>query len=1260
MPSNSSQGNGKQQKSRQSSQDNRRARNDEQHSNERTPLLSRDGQNDGDGHSDNVASDNERSSPGDGDEDDQDTVVSDLGDFAVQPRDLANCLADKDVEGLLKLGSSSSSQSGSSSQTNNKQDGSVQALLDALQTDEKNGLSSDQYSEDGAEERIRVYGRNKLPEREMKSFWRFLWEAFCDKVLIILSIAAAVSFALGMWQDFGPQHDPEEPRVNWVEGVAIMTAIVIVTVTSSVNDYSKEKQFKALSETKEIPNVDVLRDGKKYKIIKAPELLIGDIVSIKAGDILRSDGVLLSSLSDVKVDESDATGESDAISKTPLQSIDGSKNSGEDGNDNSKDDDNKNKKKEESATDPFLLSGSKVLEGKGHYVVIAVGPRSFQGKIFMSLRSSQPDQTRMQKQLADLAEKIAKLASIAGGILFLALFIRNCVELKTNPDRTPAEKGQSFLQSFVISVTLIVVAVPEGLPLAVTLALAFATNRMTQHNLLVRVFEACETMSNANVIVTDKTGTLTANEMRVVEGTIGGVRFSLREKQNHRQGDQSNNAGQADGDKVKDLEGLKESLKKNDKLFTIWADSIAINTTAFQQDDQANGGDGQQDSTSKRDKKQGKPNKKQKKQSHNGSNGDAADDHEDDPQAEGPKFVGNKTESALLRMLDWDFRDLKDQSYAEIREEAETVMLFPFSSERKAMATAIKLKEGGKYRLLVKGAAEAILDLCVDRAKLESGDIEEREKLDEKGKKEVEDLIEEYASRSLRTIAMAYRDYDEWPPSSAGTSGEGGDKGKVKYDAVAKDLTLLAIPGIEDPLRSGVPEAVDKCHKAGVDVKMCTGDNILTAKAIAKQCDIHDADNKDAIVISGADWRKLSDEEKREQAPKISVMARSLPQDKQTLVKALQDVGMIVGVTGDGTNDALALKDGDVGFSMGQTGTEVAKEASDVVIMDDNFATIVSAIAWGRCVSDAVRKFLQFQLAVNITAIIITFASAVVSGEENSVMNAVQLLWVNLIMDTFAALALATDPADDSLLERQPEPREVPIMTVPMAKMIAAQSLYQTAITMTLHFLGPRALKSIDNDPTKTEFNTLVFNVFVWCQIFNMINCRKLDNSLNVFAGMHRNLWLLGILAIMIGGQIMIVFIGGAAFGTTPIPIAYWGVSILLGAGGLVVGFLARLLPDAPFGQILIKLGVMPNLDALPRTRTRKDTGETGDEKVHRFLSTVRSGRVKANKNFHNSASVNLKRAVQGRSDDSDVAKGLFLLPSIIAQAVTGTNRRSS
>jgi Ca2+-transporting ATPase len=458
---------------------------------------------------------------------------------------------------------------------------------------------------------------------------------------------------------------------------------------------------------------------------------------------------------------------------------------------------------------------------------------------------------------------------------------------------------------------------------------------MTQHNLLVRVFEACETMSNANVIVTDKTGTLTANEMRVVEGSIAGVKFSLRDKKNKLQrNDDAGQGGHADGKGVKDIDSLKESFKNNKELFDILANSIAINSTAFSQD---NKDDEDDDSKGKDGRKgKGKKDNKAKKGQHgqNGSNGNASHDDQGDEEEqqenEGPKFVGNKTESALLRMLEWDMRGLKDKSYADLREDAETVMLFPFSSDRKAMATAVKLKDGGKYRLYVKGAAEAIVELCTKRANLEGKGAEDTTDLDEKAKQEVGKLIEEYATRSLRTIAMAYRDYDSWPPSG----GSGGDK--VTYDDVAKDLILLAVPGIEDPLRSGVPDAVEKCHHAGVDVKMCTGDNILTAQAIGKQCSIYDEDNEDAIVISGSDWRKLSDEEKREKAPKISVMARSLPQDKETLVKALQDVGKTVGVTGDGTNDALALKTADVGFSMGQTGTEVAKEASDVVIMDDN------------------------------------------------------------------------------------------------------------------------------------------------------------------------------------------------------------------------------------------------------------------------------------------------------------------------------------
>jgi len=1022
---------------------------------ERTPLLNKNKKKDSDAQSQRSSS--SRAS-GESSESQSVHSVSNLGDFEIQPSTLAKAVEEKDVQIILKeIGEEGSSDKSKPQET----------LCQALQSDYKKGLAQDQTSEEGAEERIRIYGRNKLPEKELQSFFAFLWDAFKDKVLIILTIAAAVSFALGMYQDFGPQHDPEEPRVNWVEGVAIMTAIVIVTVTSSVNDYSKERQFKALSETKEIPNVNVLRDGKKYKTIKSTDVLVGDIVHVTAGDILTCDGIILNMQKELKVDESDATGESDAISKTSVeqsnasggsQSSSGNQDEGqhETGSSSSH---KKDKNDASDKSDPVLLSGSKVLEGEGHFLVVAVGQSSFQGKIFMSLRSSQPDQTRMQKQLAALAEQIAKLASIAGGLLLFCLFLRNFIELKTKPDRTPAEKGQGFIQSFVIAVTLVVVAVPEGLPLAVTLALAFATNRMTSHNLLVRVFEACETMSNANVVVTDKTGTLTANEMRVVEGTIAGVAFNLRSKDsqqdNNNKTDDNSDDEDADtsnlmDDKdVKSTEELIELFKKNEKIRDIFAESVAINSTAFEEGHEEN----QKDSDKGKGNKKG--NSKQKKQDKKSKQGNGENGHDDQSQGEehddGPKFVGNKTESALLRMLEVDLADVRKRPFQEIRESAETVLLLPFSSDRKAMATVVRLPgNGSKYRVYVKGAAEVVAGLCTKRAKLESGGDEEKDDIDQD---QIQKLVDSYAKRALRAIAMAYKDLDEWPPKDAGKDSDG----KVSYDDIAKDLTLLAIPGIEDPLREGVSKAVENCHVAGVNVKMCTGDNLLTAKAIAKQCGIY----KGGEAISGSDWRKLSDEEKREKAPKIEVMARSLPQDKETLVQALSDGGKIVGVTDDGTNDALALKKADVGFSMGIAGTEVAKEASDVIIMDDNFASLVGAISWGRCVSDAVRKFLQFQLAVNTTAIVITFVSSVTGGDENSIMNAVQLLWVNLIMDTFAALALATDPADDSLLKRKPEPRETPIITVSMTKMIIVQAIYQITITLTLHFVGPKILKPI-------------------------------------------------------------------------------------------------------------------------------------------------------------------------------------------------------
>ena len=319
---------------------------------------------------------------------------------------------------------------------------------------------------------------------------------------------------------------------------------------------------------------------------------------------------------------------------------------------------------------------------------------------------------------------------------------------------------------------------------------------------------------------------------------------------------------------------------------------------------------------------------------------------------------------------------------------------------------------------------------------------------------------------------------------------------------MAKDLTLIGITGIEDPLREGVREAVIKCHRAGVTVKMCTGDNVLTARSIATQCGIF---TKGGIIMEGPVFRKLSQPEMVEIVPRLQVLARSSPEDKKILVETLKMIGEVVGVTGDGTNDGPALKTANVGFSMGISGTEVAKEASDIILMDDNFASIVKAIMWGRCVNDAVRKFLQFQISTNVTAVVITFVTAVASVEESSVLSAVQLLWINIIMDTFAALALTTNPATEELLDRKPDKKTAPLFTVEMYKMILMQSIYQIIVILIFHFRGIDILGFEHTSHNETVVQTLVFNAFVFAQIFNSVNCRRLDSRLNIFEGILKN-----------------------------------------------------------------------------------------------------------------------------------------------------------
>ncbi|KAJ8121882.1 hypothetical protein ONZ43_g1779 [Nemania bipapillata] len=892
-------------------------------------------------------------------------------------------------------------------------------------------------------DRTRVYGENVLPAKKATPLWKLVWVAFQDKVIILLAVAAVVSLALGLYETFGVKREPgSPPAVDWIEGVAIIIAILIVTLVGSLNDWQKDRAFLKLNEKKEDREIKVIRSGKS-QIINVRNILVGDVLHLEPGDLVPVDGILIEG-HDLKFDESSATGESDAIKKTPGDQVMASL---ELGNSTAK------------GLDPFIISGAKVIEGVGTFLCTSVGVHSSFGKIMMSVQTD-VESTPLQKKLERLAIAIAQIGGSAAVLLFFVLLFRFLAGL-SGDTRSAPEKASSFLDILIVAVTIIVVAVPEGLPLAVTLALAFATQRLLKENNLVRVLRACETMGNATTICSDKTGTLTTNRMTVVAGTFGQSSFAKPE-----QGDT----------KSETVSQWAAELPQETKDALV--ESVAINSTAFEGED-----------------------------------------------AGQFMFIGSKTETALLQ---WAKDHLGMQSLPETRANVQTVHTIPFDSGKKCMGAVIKVDS--QYRLLVKGASEILLGYCSHKADvttLESSPLTSGER------SELVSTIDQYARDSLRTIGIVYRDYPEWPPAHA------------EMD--------------EGCLQPGVPEAVRLAQHAGVVVRMVTGDNAVTAQAIATECGIY----TDGLIMEGPAFRVLSDEEMNERIPRLQVLARSSPEDKRILVAKLKALGETVAVTGDGTNDAPALKTADVGFSMGVCGTEVAKEASEIVLMDDNFASILTALKWGRAVNDAVQKFLQFQVTVNITAVLVAFISAVANPDMKSVLTAVQLLWVNLIMDTFAALALATDPPTDKILNRLPQPKSAPLITVNMWKMIIGQAIYQLVVTFVLYFAGARILGYDPNNATQQkELDTMVFNTFVWMQIFNEFNNRRLDNKFNIFEGVQRNKFFIGITVLMVGLQILIIFVGGDAFEIKPINGDQWAICVVSAIVCLPWGVLIRLFPD--------------------------------------------------------------------------------------------------
>ncbi|TLD11395.1 hypothetical protein PgNI_05639 [Pyricularia grisea] len=1030
----------------------------------------------------------------------EDTFKVQDNPFAFSPGQLSKMFNPKSLAAFYKLGGLSGLEKGLRTDRKAGLSADELGLEGSVTFEEVTGQKSEKDTDAGADkpqahrprsgseesfvDRKRVYKDNRLPERAGKSLLQLMWITFNDKILLLLSGAAVISLAVGLYEAFSPDHDPSKQKVEWIEGVAIIVAIVIVVLVGSLNDWQKERQFAKLNKKKTDRPIKVIRSGKAQEI-SVHNLLVGDVVHLETGDLIPVDGVLIEG-HNIKCDESQATGESDLIKKRSADEVYAAiENNGD-----------------LKKMDPFIQSGARVMEGVGTFLVTATGVNSSYGQTLMSLQDD-PEITPLQQKLNVIADGIAKIGGAAALLLFLVLFIKFLVALpKQPPEITPAMKGQQFIRIFIVVVTIIVVAVPEGLPLAVTLALSYATKKMVKQNNLVRQLKACEVMGNATTICSDKTGTLTQNKMKVVEGTVGTThRFSADDVSVS----DSENPSSPD---VKPLSPTEFTGLLSQPVKEVLLKSIVLNSTAFEGEV-----DGEQ------------------------------------------SFVGSKTETALLLFAR---EHLAMGSVSEQRANSKTLQLIPFDSGRKCMGIVAELPKGGA-RLYVKGASEILLEKCTQIMRDPSKDATTATLTDE-NRTGLNTLIESYAKKSLRTIGICYRDFDRWPPARARRND--GENDEVKFEDIFKQMTLLGIVGIKDPLRDGVREAVKDCQRAGVVVRMVTGDNVMTAEAIARDCGIL---QPDSIIMEGPKFRNLSKREQEDVVPRLHVLARSSPEDKRVMVKRLKDKGHIVAVTGDGTNDAPALKMADVGFSMGVSGTEVAKEASAIILMDDNFTSIVVALRWGRAVNDAVKRFLQFQLTVNVTAVLLTFVSAVSNDRQESVLTATQLLWVNLIMDTLAALALATDPPHPTVLDRKPEPRGSPIISVTMWKMILGQALYQLGITYLLYFGRQRVLPAYDHDVQDDQIATLVFNTFVWMQIFNQWNNRRLDNRFNILEGITKNPIFIAISLAMCGAQALITNYGSFAFsiaeaGQTP---AMWGYAIFLGFLSIPFGMIIRLIPDA-------------------------------------------------------------------------------------------------
>lgn len=857
------------------------------------------------------------------------------------------------------------------------------------------------------------YGVNILTPPEKEPLWKQFLEKFTDPLIIILMIAGVLSIGISFYEYFGLN----EGFTVFFEPIGIFVAILLATGLAFYFELKADKEFAILNQVNDDELVEVIRNGNATQIPKK-DVVVGDIVIINTGAEVPADGELLECVS-LNVDESTLTGE-------PMchKSVD-------------------EKDFDPDATYPtnHVLKGTKVMEGHGIFRVTAVGDKTENGKVFVAAQIDDSVKTPLNEQLDGLSDLITKLSY---GFAVLVVVGRLLIYFLGDNSMEWAHITAYVLQTLMIAVTLIVVAVPEGLPMAVTLSLAYSMRRMLKTNNLVRKMHACETMGATTVICTDKTGTLTQNQMSVEETQFYGL------------------ANQALG---------------KDETSRLIKEGIALNSTA----------------------------------SLDLSNPDK------------PVVLGNPTEGALLLWLrnnGIDYRNLKDN--ANIVEE------LPFSTERKYMATVVESAQlGGKKILYVKGAPEIIRSLCKQIDKnVNIADIDKQ--------------LTDYQNRAMRTLGFAYQVLNDSDMAIA--------DGKV----IAENLTFMGIVAIADPVRKDVPAAVQKCMAAGINVKIVTGDTPGTAKEIGRQIGLWTKKDSDSAIITGAEFEKLSDDELDKKVLELKIIARARPMDKKRLVESLQRNNQVVAVTGDGTNDAPALKAAHVGLSMGD-GTSVAKEASDITIIDNSFSSICRAVMWGRSLYQNIQRFLLFQLTVNVAACFIVLVGAFMGTE--SPLTVTQMLWVNLIMDTFGAMALASLPPSQSVMKDKPRDRKAFILTKPTMKdilgvggfffLLLVVFLYifqHTEITQMTDLLHCKLGETNGLSPYE---QTLLFSIFVWTHFWYMFNTRSFETGKSFFQ-LKMSKEFFTIVAIIFIGQVVIVEGLYDFFNCTPMKLMDWVIIVVL------------------------------------------------------------------------------------------------------------------